>query len=154
MEARQETATWLSRWVLVVALLSGLVLAYGLGHVCERAAPALAGGHTAAMSHEGPSVHDHASAHDHASVLPVDHRSAGEQGHQATPAPPEPLHGVGIAVVCLALIGVGVPLLLLARAPLRRLRVHGPETVERLVHECRAFSPPGSLLTRLSLLRI
>ncbi|WP_240134754.1 DUF6153 family protein [Streptomyces sp. MUM 178J] len=141
MARRQKTATWLSRCVLAVALLFGIVLMHALAHPGEHTAPSPAGGHASAASH--------APAASTAQV-------AVAESHHATH--PTPAHGVGAAAVCLAVLAVGVGVLLLARGALRRMPVGDVlPAIGRLAHALRAIpppGPPGSLLTRLSLLRI
>ncbi|MFI8828247.1 hypothetical protein [Streptomyces sp. NPDC053431] len=91
----------------------------------------------------------------HASVPAAEQAAVAEEHHTSHPAP---AHGAGAVVLCLAVLGAGVRLLLLWRAARRRLppgdvsRATGP-----VAYALRAIpppTPPGSLLTRLSLLRI
>lgn len=134
VKRRPRAATWWSRFVLAAALLVGMVLMHVLGHPGERAdATHVSGGHAAAaMGH----------------VI-------ADAGHATAPAP---AHGVGVAAVCLAVLGAGIGILLALRGALvhRRRRAAAP-SVTRLAYALCAIPPPKSpksLLTRLSLLRI
>ncbi|WP_374115708.1 DUF6153 family protein [Streptomyces sp. NK15101] len=140
MAMRRETATWLGRCVLAVALLFGIVFMHALGHSGEHRAV-------------GTTVHTTAGSHASASMV---EQAAAADDHDASH--PAPAHGAGVAALCLAVLGAGTGLLLLWRAARRRLPLgHVPRATERLAHALRAIPPPvppGSLLTRLSLLRI
>ncbi|WP_369142693.1 hypothetical protein [Streptomyces sp. R44] len=135
VKRRPRAATWWSRLVLAAVLLVGIVLMHVLGHPGERADAAHeSGGHVSAASEE------HTGAH---------------AGHAKQPAP---AHGAaGAAAVCLAVLGAGIGLLLSVRGVLVRRRGAGAPPPARIAHALWAIpppTPPGSLLTRLSLLRI
>ncbi|MET8747746.1 hypothetical protein [Streptomyces sp. NPDC004728] len=125
--------------MLAAALLVGIVLMHGLGHLGEHVDAAHAsGGHVAAA---------------------MDHVVAGA-GH-ATHPDPAPAHGVGFTGVCLAVLGAGVGIVLAVRGALvrrgRRCAAGEPPTAVRLAYALCVIpppEPPRSLLTRLSLLRI
>ncbi|AJF68945.1 DUF6153 family protein [Streptomyces vietnamensis] len=140
MATRQETATWPGRCVLAVVLLFGIVFMHALGHSDEHRAVGVTA-HTTAGSHaSAPAVEQAAAADDHGASHPA------------------PAHGAGVAALCLAVLGAGIGLLLLWRAARRRLPLGDvSRATERLAYALRAIpppAPPGSLLARLSLLRI
>ncbi|MGW2108596.1 DUF6153 family protein [Streptomyces sp. NPDC001948] len=134
-----RAATWWGRFVLAVALLVGIVLMHGLGHLGE---------HVDATHVSGEHV---AAAMEHV---------VADAGH-ATHPDPAPTHGVGFAGVCLAVLGAGAGIVLAVRGALvrrgRRRAAGELPTAVRLAHALCAIpppEPPRSLLTRLSLLRI
>ncbi|MBB4980668.1 DUF6153 family protein [Streptomyces nymphaeiformis] len=139
MAVRPKTATRLGRCLLSVALLFGIVLMHALGHPGEHATT------DSRVSHA-----DHVMA-----AAPAEHRAAAPTPHSTRPAP---AHGAGAAAVCLAVLGVGIGVALLTRALGRRTPGRDlPPPTARLAYALRAIpppAPPGSLLTRLSLLRI
>ncbi|MFI9624599.1 DUF6153 family protein [Streptomyces sp. NPDC052042] len=142
MAVCRKPATWLSRCLLAVALLFGIVLMHALGHPEEHAVPKLSGGHITTSSH--------------ASATPA-HQPVVAEPHHTTD--PSPAHGAGATTaVCLAVLGAGVGALLVARAALGRpVRTAGPPVTQWFAYALRAIpppEPPGSLLSRLSLLRI
>lgn len=136
---RPRAATWWGRFVLAAALLVGIVLMHGLGHLGEHVdATHVSGGHVAAA---------------------MEHVVA-EAGH-ATHPDPAPAHGVGFSGVCLAVLGAGVGIVLAVRGALvRRGRLSAADespTAMRLACALCVIPPPESpksLLTRLSLLRV
>ncbi len=137
---RQKTATWPGRCVLAVALLFGIVFMHALGHSDEHRAVGVTAHTTAGAHASAPAVEQAAVADDH------------DASH------PAPAHGAGAAALCLAVLGAGTGLLLLWRAARRRLPLGDASRVTgRLAYALRAIpppAPPGSLLSRLSLLRI
>ena len=158
MAARRKSAPRPSRCLLAVALLFGIVLMHGLGHPGEHAAPALPGVH-AAMASQTPatSTASHASAASHVQAASAGGTVTAEPPHHS--APPAPAHGAGVTTLCLAVLGAGIALLLVTRGVLGRLarRAAAPPTAHWFAYALRAIPPPsspGSLLTRLSLLRI
>ncbi|MGW8764141.1 hypothetical protein ACWGN5_16720 [Streptomyces sp. NPDC055815] len=179
VERRPRAATWWSRPVLAAVLLVGLVLMHVLGHPGERTAAAHASGGSvsaAAEEHLGAHADDaspRAGAHGSqvtqragAHAFPAEQRPGAHAFHATQRAgshpgraeSPAPVHGVGVAAVCLAVLGAGVGLLLsVRRALVRRRREAGTPSAGRIAHALWAIPPPaspGSLLTRLSLLRI
>ncbi|WP_335932234.1 hypothetical protein [Streptomyces sp. PTD5-9] len=143
MTVRRRPVPRPSRCLLAVALLFGIVLMHGLGHPGEHAVPELSGGH-AAMA-------------PHASDAPMEQPVTAEPPHRT--APPAPAHGAGVTTLCLAVLGAGIGLLLAVRAgPGRSARAGAPPpAASRLTYALRPNPPPaapGSLLTRLSSLRI
>ncbi|MFF3732971.1 DUF6153 family protein [Streptomyces sp. NPDC002476] len=142
MTACRKPATWLGRCVLAVALLFGIVLMHGLGHPGEHAVTKLSGGHITTASH--------------VSAGPAHHPAVAEPLRTTDPAP---AHGAGVTTtVCLAVLGAGIGALLVARAVLGRpARRTGTAVTRRFGYALLAIpppAPPGSLLSRLSLLRI
>ncbi|MER6500489.1 DUF6153 family protein [Streptomyces sp. NPDC001455] len=142
MTARRKPATWLGRCVLAVALLFGIVLMHALGHPGEHAVTKLSDGHITTASHvsDGPA-----------------HRPAVAEPLRTTD--PAPAHGAGVTTtVCLAVLGAGIGALLVARAVLGGpTRAVGTAVTRRFGYALLAIpppAPPGSLLSRLSLLRI
>ncbi|MEU3652989.1 DUF6153 family protein [Streptomyces sp. NPDC032161] len=142
MTARRRPATWLGRCVLAVALLFGIVLMHALGHPGEHAVTKLSDGHITTASHvsAGPA-----------------HRPVVAEPLRTTD--PAPAHGAGVTTaVCLAVLGAGIGALLVARAVLGRpARAVGTAVTRRFGNALLAIpppAPPGSLLSRLSLLRI
>lgn len=140
MEQKRRVAAWCSRLLLSTALLVGIVLMHVLGHPGEHAASHLSGGVPTAA---------------HAAVVSPAVHPVSEPHHADGPAPS---HGVGVAVVCLAVLGAGIATIvgfgLLAR---RRLEGDRALTPAPLPHVLRAIPPPGNpgaLLSQLSLLRI
>ncbi|MDV9187435.1 DUF6153 family protein [Streptomyces sp. SR27] len=137
MAACRKTATWLSRFLLAVALLFGIVLMHALGHPGEHTTPGPGGTHVMAGAHE---------------PAPDTGVESARPDHRA------PAHGAGVAAVCLAVLGAGAGVILLARAARRRLPVRDvPPATALPVYALWAIPPPapyGSLLTRLSLLRV
>lgn len=135
---RPRAATWWGRFVLAAALLVGIVLMHGLGHLGEHTdATHVSDGHVAAA---------------------MEHVVA-DAGH-ATHPDPAPAHGVGFAGVCLAVLGAGVGIVLAVRDALvrrgRRCAAGELPTAVRLAYALWVIPPPESprsLLTRLSLLR-
>ncbi|MFF0427158.1 hypothetical protein ACFYUJ_22430 [Streptomyces sp. NPDC004520] len=144
VKRRPRAATWWGRFVLATALLVGIVLMHALGHPGEHADAAhVPGGRTAVAHASGGHM---VAAREHV---------AADADHARAPAP---AHGAGVGAVCLAVLGAGVGILLAVRGALvhRRRRTAAPWAT-RLAHALRAIPPPGapgSLLTRLSSLRI
>ncbi|MEU1231495.1 hypothetical protein [Streptomyces sp. NPDC005828] len=175
MAVRPKTATWLSRCLLSVALLFGIVLMHALGHPAGHVTTdsrASYAEHVTTDSRASYAEHvttdsrasyaEHVTTGSRASraghvmaAAPAEHRAAAPAPHSTHPAP---AHGAGAAAVCLAVLGVGIGVALLARALGRRTSGRDlPPPTARLAYALRAIpppAPPGSLLTRLSLSRI
>ncbi|MFE1402936.1 hypothetical protein ACFW5D_04530 [Streptomyces sp. NPDC058770] len=153
MTARRKPATWLGRCVLAVALLFGIVLMHALGHPGEHAVTKLSDGHITTTSHVSDG---HITTASHVSDGPA-HRPAVAEPLRTTD--PAPAHGAGVTTtVCLAVLGAGIGALLVARAVLGGpTRAVGTAVTRRFGYALLAIpppAPPGSLLSRLSLLRI
>ncbi|MFF3629236.1 hypothetical protein [Streptomyces sp. NPDC002164] len=153
MTARRKPATWLGRCVLAVALLFGIVLMHALGHPGEHAVTKLSDGHITTTSHVSDG---HITTASHVSDGPA-HRPAVAELLRTTD--PAPAHGAGVTTtVCLAVLGAGIGALLVARAVLGgAARAVGTAVTRRFGYALLAIpppAPPGSLLSRLSLLRI
>ncbi|MEU9847292.1 hypothetical protein [Streptomyces sp. NPDC047985] len=152
MAACRKPATWLGRCVLAVALLFGIVMMHALGHPGEHAVAKLSDGHITTASHASATP----AQASHASAVPA-HRPVAAGPFRTTD--PAPAHGAGVTTtVCLAVLGAGIGALLLARAvPGRPARAVGPPATRRFAYALLAIpppGPPGSLLSRLSSLRI
>ncbi|MFJ7070584.1 DUF6153 family protein [Streptomyces sp. NPDC101115] len=151
MAVRQEIGARLGRGTLAVALLFGIVLMHGLGHPGENGPP----GQTEAGAH---AVAPHHAADATAAVSTAVSTVEARVGEGLRPAEPAPAHGAGAVAVCLAVLGAGAGVLLLAAAARGRLAAGDAVAVrEGLAYALRGIPPPapsGSVLTRLSSLRI
>ncbi|MEU3216009.1 hypothetical protein [Streptomyces sp. NPDC006971] len=164
MTARRKPATWLGRCVLAVALLFGIVLMHALGHPGEHAVTKLSDGHITTASHVSAGHVTTASHVSDGHITTASHVSAGPAHRPAVAEPlrttdPAPAHGAGVTTtVCLAVLGAGIGALLVARAVLGGpARAVGTAVTRRFGYALLAIpppAPPGSLLSRLSLLRI
>lgn len=103
MTGSRKAATWWGRFLLAVVVLCGIVLMHSLGHPGEHTAPGPGDTHTRTAAH--------------APVPSAERAAAVGSVHSTHPAP---AHGAGVAAMCLAVLGAGTGLLLLARAARRR----------------------------------